>query len=317
MINVAAASLANSLRVAFVKNNFEEVARSVPTTAGAGWQMVAFDLNSKSENPWLSFIVDGSLDATITSLSVVRDGAVMDFDTADKRFSWRNDNDGSRAIITPDGEGPSGAINWAAMARPTPSRAAGTDWPLRNRQLALVGGTLYKVCLDVRQPATSLSTDVALRVARILSAGSEVVRVTFRPRPEWTQVCSEPFVPPTGDNNLQIGFDGPTASQPFFVDAIAIQRQPCGPVENGCVSPDQCVDNACRCVPTSRIQACGSQKCGTVADGCGGTVSCGECSVGFACYAYTCIPRSCLPKKCGKGLWWHQDSCSCEPGLPQ
>src|SRR6185369_9347271 len=136
MINTNAASSTNNLRMVLRHGSTKDASYTAPTTAGAGWQMVTFDLNTKTANPELAFVVNGTLNALVTSLSVVQDGSVMDFDSADKRYSWRNDNTGGRALITPDGEGTSG-VNWAARAVPTPSRAAGTDWPLRNRQLAI------------------------------------------------------------------------------------------------------------------------------------------------------------------------------------
>jgi hypothetical protein len=35
--------------------------------------------------------------------------------------------------------------------------------------------------------------------------------------------------------------------------------------------------NVCGCTPSTAADVCGSQICGTVSNGCGGTVSCGGC----------------------------------------
>jgi hypothetical protein len=144
------------IRIALRNNGTEEATQVVTPTAGVGWQMFTFALDSKGAGAELAFVVSGLINLSMTSLSMIQDDAVMDFDTADKRFSWRNDNTGGRALILPDGEtsdrttSPTFA-NWAGYAVPTPGRAAGSDWPLRNRQLAFVPGTRYHVCLDARQ----------------------------------------------------------------------------------------------------------------------------------------------------------------------
>ena len=207
-------------------------------------------------------------------------------------------------------------IRAPARAVPTPSRAAGTDWPLRNRQLAIVPGTTYRMCLDVKLQSLPIYPDYANRAARILSAGSEVVRVQFHPTTTWTTVCSGNFVAPTADNNLQIGFEAP-ASQVFYVDNVRIERQACGTFENGCTAPLQCVSNTCVCVAKTAAEACGEAVCGSAPDGCGGTVACGTCSSGLICSSGQCLPRFCLPRKCPTGYWWNPDDCRCEAGLPR
>ncbi|MGZ3427674.1 MAG: hypothetical protein ACXVCV_13545 [Polyangia bacterium] len=292
MIATAAASSGASLHLAFMQSGLEEAGVDVPTAAGAGWQLVTFDLKTVSAHPQLALLVNGTLDANLTALSVVKDGAVMDFDSGDKRFSWRNDNTGGRGLILPDGNSTATTPNWAGYAVPTPGRAAGTDWPLRNRQLALVNGDWYELCADVRSNTITPGSDVANRVVRVLSAGVEVSRTSFRPSTSWTTVCSTPFKATSGDNNVQIGFDGPSATVGFYVDNLRLTRHACVP------NPDPC----------------GGASCGSASDGCGTTVACGVCPRLLACIDGEC---TCAPKKCAKGSWWNPDDCRCEIGLPR
>jgi hypothetical protein len=219
MINTSSANGGSNLRVAFRKNGVEESVQVIPTNAGSGFQMQSFTLDAKSANPELAFIVAGKLTASVTSLSVVRDSATMDFDSADKRYSWRDDNTGKRALTVPDGH-VEGTPNWAGYVEPTSTRPANSDWPLRNRQLALAPNNIYRMCAMVRSRFELPASDHASRVMRVLSNGNEVVRATFRPGTTWQRVCSSPFGVPTGDNNMQVGFTDPSASVPFYIDEI-------------------------------------------------------------------------------------------------
>lgn len=296
MINVADSSVPNNLRVALRRANrvigpsivptthvpIEESSFIVPTNAGSGWQLVTFALQTQSASPELAFIVGGKLDALLSSVSIIRDDAVMDFDSADKRYSWRNDNTGGRGRIVPDGDD---ALlpDWAAWVTPTAGLAAGTDWPLRNRQLAIVPGTPYQLCVDVRQAATPAHGDTTARSMRLLSAGVEVARTNFIPTQNWTQTCTQPFQVASSDNNLQLGFAGPSASVGYYADNIRLVPS---------------------CVPNPKV--CSGMTCGTVDDGCGNQVECGGCSDGGYCISNQCI-QTCLPNRlacqnlaCGK-----------------
>ena len=291
MIATNAASSGASLHLALMQTGVEEAGVDVPTAAGAGWQLLTFDVATQSAHPQLALLVNGTLDANLSALSVIKEGAVMDFDSADKRFSWRNDNTGGRGLILPDGNTSGATPNWAAYVVPTPGRAANTDWPLRNRQLALVAGEWYQLCADVRAQAPTPASDTANRVLRVLSGGGEVARVSFGPASTWTTVCTAAFSPSSSDNNVQLGFDGPSATVGYFADNLRITRSACVP------NPDPC----------------GGASCGTAADGCGRVVACGVCSRPLVCIAGSC---TCAPRRCGKGMWWNPDDCRCESGLP-
>jgi hypothetical protein len=292
MVATSSASSGAALHLAFMQSGLEEAGVDVPTAAGAGWQLYSFDLQTVSAHPQLALLVNGTLDASLTALSVIKDGAVMDFDSGDKRFSWRNDNTGGRGLILPDGNSTATTPNWAGYAVPTAGRAANTDWPLRNRQTGLVANDWYQLCADVRANTITPSSDVANRVIRVLSAGYEVVRASFRPSTTWSTVCSAPFRVTSGDNNVQVGFDGPSAVVGYFVDNLRFTRHACVP------NPDPC----------------GGAMCGSASDGCGTTVACGTCMRPLACIDGEC---TCAPKKCAKGSWWNPDDCRCEIGLPR
>ena len=67
---------------------------------------------------------------------------------------------------------------------------------------------------------------------------------------------------------------------------------PAGQTCGGSGMPGVC--GATSCVPLTKDQACTTKglDCGTVGDGCGGTVSCGTCASNASCGVFT-------PNKCG------------------
>jgi len=148
------------------------------------------------------------------------------------------------------------------------------------------------MCADVKSADDLPITDSARRVLRVLSAGTEVVRVCFRPSLTWSRVCTGSFRPTTSDNNLQVGFDGPAAQVGFFVDNVSI-------------------DSLAACVPNP--DACSIAVCGAAPDGCGGSVSCGVCDPGFTCQAGDCVYAR---RTCSTGFSWDPDLCECVKGLP-
>jgi hypothetical protein len=54
-----------------------------------------------------------------------------------------------------------------------------------------------------------------------------------------------------------------------------------------CVAPQTCggggTTGVCGCTPTATATLCAGKECGTVANGCGGTVSCGSCTAPHTC----------------------------------
>jgi hypothetical protein len=64
----------------------------------------------------------------------------------------------------------------------------------------------------------------------------------------------------------------------------------------------------CTCVPTDPTTACAGSQCGTVSDGCGGSISCGRCASGSVCQYNACVPHRPI------GTTWCTDHCS-KPSL--
>jgi hypothetical protein len=80
-----------------------------------------------------------------------------------------------------------------------------------------------------------------------------------------------------------------------------------GTCPNNCVAPQTCggggTVNVCGCTPNS--SACAGRTCGSVSNGCGGTVSCGTCATGMVCNASgTCQCANNAQPACGACLGW-------------
>jgi hypothetical protein len=325
-INVAAASSGLPLTVRLLHGNTIDDSADVLTSPGGGWKTVSVALDTSFAGDELALVVNGTLDASLTSFSVIRDFAVMDFDSADKRWGWRNDNTGGRALVLPDGMPEFGA-SWAGLARPTNTQAAGTDWPLGNRELAIVPHTDYRLCAVVRYegpiadavngppdggppelpdanpgevapsapasasagPASSgviWRVDDGYRTMRVLSAGQEVVRASFIPSAAWTAVCTGVFSAPTADNEVQLGFAAPTARLGFFVDNVRLVRVPCGSAADGCATGNGRMCVNDTCQCEPHGDPCASSTCGEMDDGCGHMIACGTCAAPAVCHAY-------------------------------
>lgn len=188
----------------------------VVTKAGTGWQMITTQVNATVDNPELLIGVWDVADLYLSSISVVREGSVMDFDTFDKRENWRNDITGARAPVVPRGTEETWGPDWAVRVAYDASSPSG--WAVRNRQLALLGGQRYRVCFDYKT-----ETSYPLGVLRVVSNGTEMVRATFSPGTTWGSTCTGTFTPVGDDNNLQLGTA--TASSSFLVDNVRIERQ--------------------------------------------------------------------------------------------
>jgi hypothetical protein len=180
----------------------------VTTPAGAGWQLSAFTLRAETNGPELDVATRGATTLDIAAIEVIEDGAIVDFDSFDERFDFRNDNTGGRAKVLPDGrDDGSGRPNWAAVVTPDSSRARDADWPVRNRALALVKGESYRLCFDVIENRKTVGGDSvpAPGVARVVSGGNAVLSFAFPTSRAWSHVCTTGFSVPSGDNNVTFG----------------------------------------------------------------------------------------------------------------
>ncbi len=212
MTLTSSASMANTLWVGLKNGASYPTGEYVPNTVGSGWQMHTFEVTSGGDGYDLVLGARGTADILVSSISVVKRGEPMDFDTADKRVNWRNDIDGSRAIVVPDGR-TTGTPNWAVRVAPP----ATAGYPVRNRQLALVGNRPYRICFDAKRVNSGGWAQAEVR----LVSGGAVAAVTQNYLVNtWTSYCTATFTPASDDNNLQIRLMG--GDSPFLVDNITI-----------------------------------------------------------------------------------------------
>ncbi len=188
------------------------------TEIGA-WQMHSFTLDTGThEDAQFSIETSAAVQAYVLAPSLIEDGSIMDFDSADKRVNWRNNNDGSRALITPDGR-TSGAPDLAARVFRDTRYTLGNDWSLRNRQLALQPTHWNRVCFDAK---TFQSPDHAGR-ARLANASAVVLSLPFAVTGTWQTHCSDWFRPTSEDNNLLFGNEAAKSGYTYLVDNLRIE----------------------------------------------------------------------------------------------
>ena len=226
MANLSQASQRNSLQVC-LRGTGDDDCFLVDPPVGS-WSMHVARLWAPADAE-LEFSLRDGTRLSLAAVSVIEDGAVMDFDTHDKRYPWRDENTGGRGLIWPNGVTSNVQADWAGVVRRDPSRPGGEDWSLRNRQLVLNAGDEYRVCFSYRnserEPLPPNTTTAALR---IMDAGGMVPLsgVLFLPRfASWTRTCSFWFRPSTDDNNLQFGFITTDTTGAYLVDDLAIERR--------------------------------------------------------------------------------------------
>jgi hypothetical protein len=82
---------------------------------------------------------------------------------------------------------------------------------------------------------------------------------------------------------------GPTS----FCASLSSDHSNCGACGAACAAGQVCFSSAC-CTPLTPSNRCGPEtQCGTVPDGCGGTVSCGDCAAGLVCSGNFCFTVTC------------------------
>jgi len=216
MVYTNSASWGSTLFVGLYQGGAPVSGGFVPTAIAPGVEMDTLLLQAPTGGapPELVLGTYGDTDLLVQAISVIRDGDVMDFDRHDERYNWRNDIDGSRAQVVPDGS-VGGTPNWAVRVAYDPTDPAG--WPVRNRQLAFVPGSKYRICVDARDQGSTVGG-----VLRVVSGGVERSRVTFAPGASWGRTCTTTFTTPSSDTNLQMGVAWGTAS--YLVDNLTIER---------------------------------------------------------------------------------------------
>jgi hypothetical protein len=211
----------------FDPQSFAVTHATLDTRPSADWVEQAFELRSGPRPPVLRFRAMDTLDMSLAWLSVIETGSVMDFDTHDKRLHWRNDDNGRRAFVLPNGRG--AGVDWAGYVG-RDRGVSGTGWPLRNRQLAFVKNHSYRVCFWARQlGGGGYGFDWATARLKSTSQGGSqsLTTITFTPGPDWTQHCLDRVTVPTSDNMLQFGipaFGGSRPEDSYLVDDITIEE---------------------------------------------------------------------------------------------
>lgn len=166
-----------------------------------------------------------AIDLNVAAVSVIRSGEVMDFDTHDKRLFWRNDITGGRGLIVPyvptwaaiTGASP-GVGNWVARVKSDPQFPGG--FPLRNRQLAMQAGHVYRICFQAVVPEDADPTQTG-RV-RVIDPSGVIFDGVFSPSSSgWGGFCTGSFAPRSNDVNLQFGI---STSGSYMLDDIRIDE---------------------------------------------------------------------------------------------
>src|SRR5262245_3887933 len=186
------AGIPGSLQLEF----FDPVSRTIvagatlATAPNVDWIEQSFELRSGARPPVVRFRATQMVDISIAWLNIIEDGALMDFDTHDKRYHWRNDNNGLRAFVLPNGRGD--RVDWAGYVGRDPAQR-GTGWPMRNRQLALVRNRSYRICFYVKRVGNMQPSTVAWGTARLKSTSQsgldKLAGIDFKPTDNWQEYC--------------------------------------------------------------------------------------------------------------------------------
>lgn len=229
MVHTNSTSHPHALSFRLLSGALQVDSHDIPTNPGTGWEMNTFHLRTGSNSSTLSIVSNDAVNTSLANLSLIEEGALMDFDTHDKRVNWRNDSNGARAFILPDGRSTADGPDWAAVVGPTRGVVAAGSWPLRNRQLAFVEEEVYQVCFRHKQyqdlGGVANTSDWA--IMRLKSGNKVIAEEIFWPHTGgWTRTCTDFFKVESGDNNLQFGlWEGvPQGTRSYLVDDIEIIR---------------------------------------------------------------------------------------------
>lgn len=188
-----------------------------------------------------------SVSGWVDSIGIVREGAVMDFDTHDARQGWRNEITGGGAKIIPLGRTSAPAVN---VLYPVPNQnlsstiiaSSAVDWalyveenqgqpsgyPARNSQLALVNNRIYQMCLWHRRrvvPSSDATANARVRVVSFTGSSwvESLVTQTFLPGTSWQDACFT-FQTLSGQSVLQFGTSPGTdpLEAAYLIDDISI-----------------------------------------------------------------------------------------------
>jgi hypothetical protein len=187
------------------------------------WQTFSFDYSIPAGVT--ASLVFGSFAAGtdyLSNVSVIRDDGVMDFDMDDTRYNWRNDIDGSRAEVVPDGRIPgvaanpdgttTGQANWAVRVVPSSGQ-----YSARNRQLGLVPTRSYSFCFDARRQVPTSS----IGAMQVLNGGTQALIYLFTLSDNWQTYCTTSFTPASADSSVRFAVLGGVTA--YYVDNLTIR----------------------------------------------------------------------------------------------
>lgn len=176
----------------------------------------------------LVLAVHGESLVHVADVSVVEFGDVMDFDSNDKRITWRNANTGGRGLIWPNGVDSATEPDWAGVVQREPNQPLDDDWSLSNSQLPIRGGDRYQVCFGYR---TSFRDPLAAAwgVVRLVDGAGEIPgsRYFVDPTTSWGSACTSWFAVPADDNELQFGVYAfvSNSSGAYLVDEVDVRSE--------------------------------------------------------------------------------------------
>jgi hypothetical protein len=270
-----------------VAADFKDVAVRVTLPAAPQRGGIALRVDTGGSRASVAGVVHGVTIVTETAPSQ------NTFDEHGMRMAWTDASTLLPALAVPvSGAGSNGInANWAGLVVRHPARPPDADWPLATRDFALPAdatwpghpGKWYSACFDAWIPLAPLG----VRARVVLTDGESTADMSFVPESTRSTFCTGPFQPHRAGSWLKFGFASDSRLGAYFVDTVVVTDVPCRP-----------------------SAACDADACGRVADGCGGTLSCGGCGRGAHCAAGYCS-GACCTGGCHLGTTCSAKTCSC------
>jgi hypothetical protein len=290
LLRVDSTGSAEALQFAFADPSLLPI--PIPTRVSQTPTRVTFRFTTgASVKPSIRLNATAAIRADIQALSVIKEGSSMDFDTVDKRGSWRNQNTSGRALILPDGvtSSANAAPDFALALTRTSSVPLAADWSAVNEDLALVPGDCYRICFDKKSSQGTLNGR-----AEAVTGGGAMVGLSFSASSQgWQNTCLPTFEAQP-NTRVRLGSRG-ASGEHILVDRMTLARQ-----SPPCAAPAGCGSGLHNCngegVSNQSINHCGNRcaPCPEPAHGgatCSGT-SCGiACDSGYHSCGDRCIPR--------------------------
>lgn len=180
-----------------------------PTVASPSYSLVTRTVTVAGAGASLVIRANNLFDIDFKEFSLVRQGAVMNFDTFDRRDLWRNPAQGLRAAVVPDGR-TTGTPNWAAYV--SYNAAQPSSDTVASEHLAFSVGVNYQVCFWHRA-ATGSSAQ-----GRVTVTGT----TAFTSSASWAQTCFNTGASSAEARTLSFGVASSSNTTPYLVDDITV-----------------------------------------------------------------------------------------------